>query len=230
MIERVLSYVAILVLAGLLVQTCVQKKQDEQRLEDNVRITQDSVKHYRDKSGQLVAQREAILIRENDLKSQAVALGIDKDRLEKQVGKLSNLVSYYKGELQAKGTVVSEGKDTVLVEVVRGDTTRREAKVFEYANAFLFLHQLYLPDSNRLITEYEYKVEVEVTTYRRRDNPFNFLSKKRLYADVRLSDPNASIINARSVVIDLPAKRWYERTWVHLVAGAVGGIFIATKL
>lgn len=204
-----------------LAYSCQQQKERTKRLENNLRIADDSVRYYKDRSGELVAQRETMLIRTSELEAQAEALGLDKGRLEKQVGKLSNLVAYYKGELESRGSDTVVMHDTLIVD---NSGNSLGAKTLNWSNGNLSLTQTYFPHNDSLQLAYSYKTGFELTTYYKRD--FLFVGRRRLYADFRLTDPNAKLLQATSVLIEEPEKKFYEKWWFWGGVGLLGGLLL----
>lgn len=206
--------------------SCSQSVQRESRLLNNVKVSQDSVKLLVDQNHDLVGQVQSISVTVDELKQQGDVLGVDNNRLKQQVGNLNNLVSYYKGKIKSQDTVVSKGRDTTITVVIHGDTTMQREKVFGYSNKYLTLNQLYNPTTDLLTTSYSYMTGFELTVYKRRDHPFNIFSPKRLKADLRLEDPNATLINAKSIVIQ-NKKSIFDKWWFWTGVGLIGGVFIA---
>jgi hypothetical protein len=215
--------IILLLIGGLLftINKCNDNKKASERLLDNVAIAQDSIRYYKDKSGQLVAQRETMRVRAQELASQAEALGLDKDRLKKQVGKLSNLVSYYRGELESRGTDTVVMHDTLIVD---NSGNSLKAKTLNWSNGNLSLVQTYFPHNDSLKLAYSYSTGFELTTYYKRD--FLFVGRRRLYADFRLTDPNAKLLEATSVFIEEPPKKFYEKWWFWGGVGLLGGMLL----
>lgn len=241
MLKLLLPYVVIFGLVMVMVNSCSFHAKREADLLDNLRIAKDSVKHLRDKQGKLVSRVETMTLTIDDLGKQGAALGLDNDDLKKQVGNLSNLVAYYRGKMVVKQEIKSKAKDTIIYNFTpkcidcivdaKNDTVDSvSAKLFEYDNGYLSLRQLYNPVSGWLTTKYQYQTGFELTFYKRHDNLFNPFSKKRLYADFRLKDQNASLTEATAVLVKLPPKMFYERTWFHMLVGFFGGVWLSSRL
>ncbi len=231
-LKKILPYVACLILAAMLVQTCVNNKQREKEFQNNLRISRDSTKHFKDKHGQLVSEKETMELTINDLNKQAESLGIDKKRLKDQVGKQGQLLSYYKGQLNAKGTGDVKGVDTTFWEDTvwdgLNDSTKVTAQRFRFDNKFLKFDALYDPLKDSLKLKYEYKVGIELTNYRTR-RKFIVVGPRQTYADVRLSDPNAKMFDAQSILIKEPPKKFYEQWYFILGVGFVIGTVVTVK-
>lgn len=221
-LKKILPYLVIVALAAILLQTCVDRRNEVARYKDNLRISRDSVKHFIDKNGQLVSQVQSMQLTASELKEQSEELGIDKKRLEKQVGNLNNLVLYYKGLAVSKGTGTTKAKDSIVTTIAdNGDTVKRKAKTIKWNNGSLFLDETYFPDTDSMKIAYQYKTGIELTAFYRRD--FIFIGKKNLFVEVKFTDPNASMVDAQAVKVDLPPKKWYERWWFYILAGVAAG-------
>lgn len=220
-IKTYLPYVLVLIIASLWFNSCQQSKIDSERFLNNLKISRDSTKHFQDKTGQLISQNETIQLTAKELKEQADALGIDKQNLKNQVGKLTNLVSYYKGELVAKGKGEVKGIDTLITKVdKKGDTIKTVNQKFSYSNKYLTFNGLYDPVIDSLNFQYGYKVSLQLTMYKVRHGFLGVTKKPEMFADVRLDDPNAKMQNAQSILI-IEDKKWYDTDWFWLGVGAV---------
>ncbi len=216
--SRIIYAAIALFMFALLMQTCHQSNVERKQFADNLRISRDSTRHFIDKTGQLVSEKETIQITVDDLKNQNVDLGIDKDNLKKQVGNLNNLVNYYKGKLVTSGQGQVKGRDTTIIVVdQRGDTVQHVEQKFAYRSPYLTFDATYDPVIDSLKFKYGYQVDFQLSTFYVRHKLF---AKRQLFADVRLSDPKASMQNVQSILIVEPPKKWYETNWFYVALGA----------
>lgn len=202
------------------IKSCSDKKEEGERLKSNLLIAKDSVHHLRGKNGELINRVGSMQLTVSDLKTQNQQLGLDKDILKKQVGNLNNLLSFYKGKINSKGTILSIVHDTVFIQ--KGISTHY--KSFRYTNKYLYLDEFYNPLNDSIKIKYNYSTDFTYTTYYK---PVGFLKfKKILVTDIVLTDPNASLINGTSVSIIPPKKKWYQTDLFKVGVGFVAGKYL----
>lgn len=233
LLKKIFPYALSLILAAWLIQSCFDNRRKEKDFENNIRISRDSTKHFKDAHGQLVSEKETMELTAKDLKKQAYDLRIDQNRLNEQIGKQGKLISYYKGQLIARGHGEVKGVDTTFWDnsVWDGlnDSTQVVAQKFSFDNKFLKFSGLYNPLEDSLHIDYSYKVNFELTNYRTK-RKYLIAGPRQTFADVRLSDPNAKMIDTQSILIKEPPKKFYERWWFGAVVGFVGGVYLVSRL
>jgi hypothetical protein len=82
------------------------------------------------------------------------------------------------------------------------------------ANTGLTIDSVKIPNESRIIIG------------ERKDN---FFSKKKLVIDINNSNPYVSTSNISGFVYE-PKKKWYEKTWVHLLVGMGTGIAVSNSI
>lgn len=217
----------LIVTIGITMNMCQNHRLDKDRLESNLKISQDSVHHFKNKNKELVGQVGSMQLTTNDLKENGKQLGLNVDSLQKQVGSLKNLVSYYKGKVKVGGEVTGITHDTVIQHIYHNDTTKVKEKEFKWSNGYLFLTTLYNPTNDSISIKYRYETGFTLTAYRKRRAFFSF--KKDLVADFVLKDPNGTLVNGKSVTIIPAPRKFYEKWWFHTFIGALGATYIWKK-
>lgn len=187
----------------------------------------DSVKYYYDREGELVAQKNVAELEVNDLKKLNDQLGIDMDGLKDQVGNLKNLNSYYRGQISSLGSGSSVTIDTVVQVIENTDTVEVVAQSVDWTNDYLAIDGIFIPRFNRWDFNYSYKIDFDITTYDKKTRKGLF-APKTLVVDLKLSDPNARVVDLQALQIKKENK-WYQSTAFKVGAGLVGGIFIANQ-
>jgi hypothetical protein len=217
--------VAIILLAifcVLSVRTCSVNKQDKEALETSVGILEAQVKEYKGKNGELVSQVQTHELTIAQLKDYGSKLGFENSSLKKQVGKLNNLVGYWRVQASVRDTFTMVSTDTVYLK----DNKPVKAKAFHYSNNYLVLDQLYHPDDGTMSTLYDYKIDLELTVYRKGKSLFN---SGTLVSDIRFKDQNLSVTEMKGVVIREPKKAWWQTGAAKLVFGLGLGYIIGTQ-
>lgn len=224
---KILPYVGILIMFLIWRFDNWNYQNQVSSLQSNVKISQDSVRHLIASNGQLVSRVNSMTLTVDELGKQGSLLAINNDNLKNKVGSLNNLITYYKGQLVSQGQVTSKGQDTAIHYHRPRDTTKVTviARKFIFNNGNLSLNQVYNPVSDSLLTQYQYRTDVELINYRTRKKLLLF-GKNETLADVILSDPNASIKTAQSIVIKSPPKQWYQTNAFKYSVGIVLGVVL----
>lgn len=176
-----------------------------------------TVKFYKDKSHQQVAQINVLELTTTDLKNLGERLGTDNVRLTKQVGNLSNLVLYYKGNASFSGKDTVHVTDTVYLDPV----TKKQVEVEQgfWTNGHLYLMTHYFPDKKEFVHDYSYDLGgFELTGYRKKKN---FLDRGQLVTDIRFGDPNLQVRYMQGIVIKEGPTPIYNTRGFNLGLGAV---------
>jgi hypothetical protein len=206
----------------LSMQTCSVNKQDKEALESSIGILQDSVEHYRGKAGELVSQVKTQELTLAQLKDFGDKLNLDNAKLKKQVGNLNRLVGYWQVQASISDTFTLKEIDTVYLK----DNKPVAGKSFKYNNGYLKLDQVYTPDAGTLTTAYDYKVDLELTVYRKGKNIFR---RGELVSDIRFKDQNLSVTEMKAVVVKEPPKAWYETGLAKFLFGVGVGTFLGSR-
>lgn len=191
-------------------------------------IWRDSVSYYNNEQGELIAQKQIAEITIRDLKQINEQLGIDRERLEKQVGNLRNLNTYFKSKIQSKGKGTAVTIDTVVQIVQNTDTVEAEAQSVDWTNKYLSLDGVFVPKFNRWDFSYSYVVDLEIVSYNKKIRKGLF-APKQFVVDFKLSDPNAKVVDLRALQITRK-KKWYQTTGFKVGVGVVGGVFLTNEL
>lgn len=200
------------------VHSCYQRGVDNDRLLSSVDSLKVQVREYKDRNGKLVSQAKTHLLTIGELREYSDQLGIEVNGLKKQVGNLNRLVSYWKIQASARDTFYVTGVDTVFVK----DGVSQTGKAFHYSNRYLTLDQLYHPGDGTLSTLYDYRIDFELTAYRKGQTLFK---PGTLVTDVKFSDQNISVKEIKGLVVKEPPKKFYEKGWFWGLVGFIGGVF-----
>lgn len=200
----------------------VELRQGNSRLETNIAISKSTIKFYKDKYGQEVAQKGVMILKTTELNSQAELLGIDNKRLKNQVGKLDNLVSYWKVKAGTSGRIDTVYQDSIVY--INGESVLQ--KKLGWSNKYLTLNQTYFPATNKLTIDYSYSTGIELTIY---DKSKGWFKKPELVGDVRFDDPDMKATKSDITIIDKTKQpKFYQTTLFKIGVGVVGG-FLLTR-
>lgn len=215
-------------------ESCKHNRNAQESLLDNLRISRDSTRHFKDKNNQLVSQVTVMTVTEKDLRKNSDLLGVDNKSLKQQIGKLSNLVLLYKGKQVVKGT----GK-TIAVNVFNVRQSPLDSNSFnkidssiigkqvDWTNGFLTLSGFYNPINDSVDINYVYINSIDFKTYYgKRPSLFK---PKPLLADVKMSDPNALIYDSWAILIQKPKRKWYQKPFIWGLATGLTGGFLLLK-
>jgi len=230
-----ISWVVTVAVLVIFAKSCQDTKRHQQDLLDNIRTSRDSTKHFRDKSGQLVSQVEVMSVTVNDLKKNSDLLSVDNKNLKAQVGKLSNLVTYYKGKQVVRGQaevvatdsskIIKQPLDNTKLSFVKPDSSISGKRIY-WTNGFLTVDEFYNPVNDSVDINYVYLNTIDFKTYYGK-RPGLFKAKP-LLADVKMSDPNALIYDSWAIVVNKPKKKWYQKPFFWgVVTGVVGGAILS---
>lgn len=209
------------------VKTCKQNVSDKVLLENTLDSTYSVAKYYKNKNGDFVGQVKAQAITIGQLEEYGTELGIDNDRLKKQIGSLSNLVTYWKGRVVASETIKTTLIDTVYLDAVTGMEVN---KSFKWSNKYLFLDGSMNTLTNDLSIDYKYNMDFEFTSYYK---PRTFREKvlfkpKQLVGDLYMSDPNLRVTEFKGIVIQ-QQKFNYKPSLIFGGAGFILGFLVGSK-
>lgn len=179
----------------------------------------DSVSTYIDKNGELVSKLESVEIEKSNLKESLNIAGYDVKDLKAKNIKWRKLNDILKFKLESAGSGSVELNDTIYItnsptsDEVVSDTIN--AKTFKWSNDYLSLTGDV--KDNRLSFDYIYKTDVKLFKEERR---------KETIVTVLLSDPQASVTSANSIIIKHKQK-WWNKWYIWTAVGLTGGILIA---
>lgn len=202
-------------------------KADKQLLE-NARDSAFSVaRQVITKNGELVAQVNTHEVTIEQLETYSGGLKFNLDRSKKEIGRLSNLVGFWKVKAEKRDTFRIVGRDTVIVE--KGQEV--VVKTFDYNDNYLKLHQLYDPHSSVLLTSYSYNTSFTLTAFRKGGGLFN---KGQLMTNIKFDDPHIQTSTINSIVIkEGPVKFYQTRLFTFGLGfslGVAGTVYLITQL
>lgn len=189
-----------------------------------------TVRYYRAKDGQRVAQVNTLELTVADLRALGERLGTDNHALRAQVGNLANLVSYYRGQASFHGEAVVQGHDTTATmpsdSTGARPTTPVPAVDAFWTNGHLYINTTFFPSTRKFVHDYSYDVGgFELTSYRK-PTGFLGLGRGRPVTDVLFGDPNLQVTAFQAVVTkEAPPKFWNTRGF-NVALGAVLGILL----
>lgn len=227
---RELLIIALLIVFVLLLNRFNAAKSDNKLLTAALDKSYTTVQYYKNKNGDLVGQVKMRDLTIDQLKNYADELLLDRDRIKKQVGRLENLVGYWKAEVSVADTFRVTLRDTVIVNSTGFDGD----KYFNWSNDYLFLDGIINTEKNLLSIQYKYQFKFELTAYYK---PKSFREKltqpfkpKQLVADLYFNDPNLRATNFTGIVISSEPKKFYQTTGFKIGIGFLGGMLAANKL
>lgn len=213
---REIIIAVLVIVVSISVQTCHDKSRQIGILEDSRDSAFNYATTYIDKNGKLQQQVKTHEITIRELKSNGKNLGIDNDKLRKQVGKLTNLVGYWKGNASVSDTITVANTDTVIVN---GGGI---GKQFSWSNKYMEISGVTMSHSTSL--QYKYDLDFTLVAYRKKHGPFG---KSELLSDINFSDPNVNVKEFKGIVIKEAPKKWYERRGFQIGAAFLAGYIIA---
>lgn len=150
-----------------------------------------AVKYYKDKSGKAVAQINTLNLTVNDLTALGQRLGTNVQALKQQIGSMSNLIVYYKGQAGFKGRDTVKVHDTTFVDLNTGK--KLDAETAFWTNGYLSLNTSYFPATKQFLHDYKYDIGgFELTAYRK-PTGFLGLGKGKVLSDLKFGDQNMRV-------------------------------------
>lgn len=214
-----LLLIVALIIIYYVVHTRNLRKENEDLI-NNLKIAKKEVEVYKDKNNELTYQIEVMIVQKNNLSESLGLLGVDKKRLERQVGSLNNLVSYWKGKASIAGRIDTVYQDTTIYR----DTTKIKAKKLDWTNGFLSLKQLYNPQNDSVAIDYTYSTGIEQIV-RYKSN--GFLKKKTLVVDLRFEDKSMKLDSSKYILVDKTGdKKWYQTGLAKYTVGIFIGLLL----
>lgn len=207
----------------LVTNRCSRNESDKQVLRNAFDKEFNEAKYYKRKDGQWAGQVKAQDITIRQLKDYSTELGIDKDKLTKQIGRLNNLVTYWKGQATVSDTISVYVHDTV--KVINGEQVLFK-KFGPWTNDYLSLDGELNMNTNIVSINYDYKFDFELTGYYK---PRTFgqlitFKPKQLVGDITFNDPNLRVSEFRGVVIKTDSPKFFQRPIVQFTSGVIIGI------
>ena len=220
--------VVLIVVSVLSMRSCSKNSEDYKSLETAYDIANDSTHYYKNKSGDLVAQRTTQNLTIQELKEHGDELGFDNKALKKQVGNMNRLVSNLKGEISIKDRIISKINKSTEIDtvIVAGDTTFIEKEFATFEHKGKYLQYQGKISENEVVIDYVYNVVFEQTSYWK---PTGFLKPLQLVTDFKLEDPNARAVNLNSLTVKPPRKKFYQTTGFKVGVGFLGGAILFRK-
>lgn len=185
---------------------------------DSVGIT------YQLKNGMDAQQIHTQQLTIHQIRGENISLFMDKQALTEQVGNLNRLVAHYQGSISMDNFLNSGGRDTVYLEIVGKDTTRRPAKQFSFKNKWLALEETYTPYNDSIRRHYQYQVDFTLTTYWKGKN---FFKRGDLVSDLVFDDPNIKVRKFTGINVVVPPPPVYKQNWFWGLVGLATGFAIA---
>jgi len=221
---------------GIVVLLCIifigggiscNRMKDLKDLEKALEISNQTTQYFENKNGELVAEKEAIQLTADQFKKNGEDLGFENKRIKETVGRMNRLVS----DLQGKLRVARNISNIPMIEEIVSDTTINEGgevividtktQTFDFKDDYLEFDGKIM--GGELFFNYMYNVDFSVTTFWK---PTGFLKPKDLVIDVVFKDPNARVLDLKSIVIKPERKKFYETTWFKVGVGFVGGYIL----
>jgi hypothetical protein len=180
-------------------------------------------KYFKNKHGELVNEVNTYELTTNDLKKLGSELGFNNKQLKDQVGSLTNLVSYWKGQASTHGGDTVRTHDTTYLW--RGQVIA--AKHFDWTDKYLTLDGDYFPSTDKFAFKYNYSPGgFELTSYRKKVGLFK---PKQLVTDIKFGDPNMKVTNFQGLVIKEPRKKFWETKAFAFGLGVLGGSYLVLR-
>lgn len=205
------SIIAILAVLFFMSRDKINKlERDKNNLSSIIHEKDDSITYYKNESGQNVAQKEAAVLRANQLEEHYPKL-IEEIKKDFDI-KLKNLRVAVQNDIKASGTgnasVVhhhyhdSAGQTKQMTEVkVNDGYLDFTAKVYDSLNA-----------------PYQYTYEDTITTVLSIEKKWFGFGREKMLASTKLNNPNARVINTTNVVVD----SYKDKRWVLFVGAGYG--------
>jgi hypothetical protein len=219
---REITIVILIIIIGLSVKTCSERGDTIALLDKSRDSVFNKLTEVVTKNGELVTRINTYEVTVKQLKDHSDALGVDKKKLEKQVGNLNNLVGYWKGKAGVRDSIWVLSHDTVFVD----GNTHLNLRAFNWKNEFIDIRGWSGADSTLLY--YDYSVDFSLTTYRQRSGFLN-LKKGNLLTDIYFSDPNFKVTEFKGLVTKEPPKTFIEKDWWKVLGAFIGGYLIGVK-
>ena len=169
----------------------MREKKDKQRIEQSFKAAEETIKSYKARNGQLVAQNNTLQLRYNEV----------KDIYPKIINEIKNLDIKPKHVSQYAETVVRQEKE--IVTQLRDSTVfdTIPARVFSYQDCFYCVNGIATGDTQQVyITSTDSLIQV---VYRgERIRPWLwFLSKRKVEQVISSKNPNSKIVYNKTIQI-----------------------------
>jgi hypothetical protein len=169
----------------------MREKKDKQRIEQSFKAAEETIRYYKTRNGQLVAQNNTLQLRYNEV----------KEIYPKIIDEIKNLDIKPKRVSQYAETVVRQEKEIVtrLRDSIIFDTI--PARVFTYQDSFYTVKGIAIGDTQRVhITSTDSLIQV---VYRgERIRPWLwFLSRRKTEQVISSKNPNSKIVYNKTIQI-----------------------------
>jgi hypothetical protein len=187
----------------------------------------DSAYHYATnvtlKNGTHVFRIKTLEATVHQLRGENVLSALEISKLKSDKIEMGDLSAYYRGLVEAQGTIALKGKDSIIYVQTRNGETQQKIKSFKYDGNWLQLRSVYNPITDSLSHRYLYRVEFTLATYRKRQGLFK---RSILLSDVSFNDPSIQVGEFTAVKVVEPPKRFYETRLFVFLIGVAGGAIV----
>jgi hypothetical protein len=186
---------------------CQGWRSDNSRNAHNLRVAQDSIRHFENRLGTVTASRGVLILENRQMQQDFIKQDAEMAQLAKEFAKVQSAVKF--GTVTTLPGTVTVFTDTVPCEFERKGEVKSEWYKYKYTvtqNA-LQIDSLQTWTTTTVMTGFKKKW---------------FLGEKTLTVDVTNTNPYIHVTDLKAAQVVVP-QRWYEKWYVHFAAGAVVG-------
>lgn len=169
------------------------------RLKRNLEISQQEIKHYKNREGELIAEIESKSYTQKEMKK------FEEEtlkRIKEIAGDVQSVKQYVKFRSEVRDTVFMVTDSTIYIVNESGQQV--DSLPFEYQDKYMDINGEYRKEGVAL--DYTYKPVYEVVTAWKKPDGGGLFAKNRLMVDVVAENPKEIITQANSVEVDVPRK------------------------
>lgn len=215
--------ISIFILIGVIIYLIVNSFLDKREQTRTLLNSQDSIRVWKDKAGNIYSEHKALALTYKELKKQSKIIDITNKQLEYQVKNLKNLVTTSNLTLIEDKSTKMKLRDTIIYII---DTLNIidtiETKKFAYNDKWINLKGYLLKDS--VFVKYKSFNNIRLNTFYKRDKWY-----EDKYPIVQLVNDNPNLVasNMSSIVIEPPKKKLHEKRGFAFAVGLTAGFLLS---
>lgn len=169
----------------------LHEKKEKQRIEQSFKAAEETIRYYKTRNGQLVAQNSTLQLRYNEVKDIYPKI---IDEIKNHDIKPKRVSQYSETVVRQEKEIVTQLRDSIIFDTI-------PARVFSYQDSFYTVKGIAIGDTQRVhITSTDSLIQV---VYRgERIRPWLwFLSKRKTEQVISSKNPNSKIVYNKTIQI-----------------------------
>ncbi len=205
-----IAIIVLCVVIGILLRNCNILNSDNKRLSTNVGLMEGNLDKERNDKGQVVAEKQSLMMTVKELKES----GLLKDN---KIKRLKNVIAKSVFNIVTTDTVKTALVDSILDTLVIG-------RKFKWNDDFLYMNGFISGDS--LVIGYKDYNSFDVTYLWKRKRLF---APKKAYVKIVPMNPKTDVTGLQNIIVRPEKKKFWQTKGFAFGVGALGGYILRGK-